>query len=81
MLLLNRRWDEDWDLHDADLDDAGAQVDALYEASARPGDDSDAEHRVLAGLLDDLDVPHALQVALDAGGSAARLLSRALLLD
>ena len=80
MLLLNRRWDQDWDLHDADLEQAASSVDALHEASARVGDEADADRQVLSALLDDLDVPRALQAALDAGGSAARLLSRALLL-
>jgi L-cysteine:1D-myo-inositol 2-amino-2-deoxy-alpha-D-glucopyranoside ligase len=81
MLLLNRRWDQGWELRTADLDDAAARVDALYEASGHSAPDRGAEQRVRDALLDDLDVPTAIDSALTAGGSAARLLVRTLALD
>lgn len=81
MLLLHRRWAQDWELRVADLDDAAAQVDALYEASARPGGHRAAEQEVRDALLDDLDVPAAVASALASGGTAARLLLRTLSLD
>lgn len=81
MLLLHRPWARDWELRTAELDDAAARVDGLYEASARSGEDHAGEQAVREALLDDLDVPAAVDSAMRAGGSAARLLLRTLSLD
>ena len=85
MLLLHRRWGEPWELHESDLDEAAARVDALYEVSPRSGPDraadSAVEPQLLEALLDDLDVPAAVAIALDAGGSTARMLLRILALE
>jgi cysteinyl-tRNA synthetase len=88
MLLLHRRWAEHWELHDSDLDEAAARVDALYEVSARTESERASGHshsgtdlQLLQALLDDLDVPSAVSIALKSGGSTARMLLRILALE
>lgn len=78
LLLLNRRWSEPWDYSPDLLEEAEAKVDELYAAAGRPDGRTAAEDEVHAALLDDLDVPRALAVALDAGGGAARAAVRLL---
>ena len=75
LLLVDRPWAGDWDYEPGALDAAAARLERLYAAAARgTGDDrSVAADAVTAALLDDLDVPTALAIAEDAGGSAARL--------
>jgi L-cysteine:1D-myo-inositol 2-amino-2-deoxy-alpha-D-glucopyranoside ligase len=76
LLLLDRPWHADWDFRPEALGAAAARLDALYAAAGRPGvDGADA---VLAALLDDLDVPRAIDVAVASGGAAARFLTRTL---
>ena len=72
LLLLNRPWSESWSYTPALLDDAAATLESLRLAAAGPGDQGRDE--VLAALVDDLDVPAAVQVALDVGGAGARRL-------
>jgi cysteinyl-tRNA synthetase len=76
LLLLSRRWSEGWDYDPAAFEDVERQLDALYAVSAIPFDNNDesAEGAVLAALRDDLNVPQALDIALESGGSAARAL-------
>lgn len=71
LLILNRRWNEPWDFTTAELDDAETTLEQLYAAAASPGF-APGVAAVPAALLDDLDVPRALQLALDDGGQAAR---------
>ena len=52
---------------------AAALLDDLYAAAAKPGGDSGVA-AVPAALLNDLDVPRALEIALEDGGHAARTL-------
>lgn len=72
MLVLDRRYDEAWDHTDAGLERAGQRRDALHAAAGRPGSDETAQRAVLEALCDDLDVPRALDVAIEQGGQAAR---------
>lgn len=74
LLILDRRWDEPWDFREDDLDAAADRVDRLSVHAGRPLHRPEAEAEVLAALGDDLDVPRALDVAEEAGGSAARVL-------
>jgi len=79
LLILDRRWDQDWDFSPADLDAAGAKLDRLHAAAGRPGRGSAgsgaaALTAMRAALADDLDVPAALRVAENDGGQAARSL-------
>jgi cysteinyl-tRNA synthetase len=74
-LILDRRWDQDWDFSRAGLDVAGARLERLHAAAGRPGgNDGAAVAAMRAALADDLDVPAALQIAEDEGGQAARSL-------
>ncbi len=77
LLILNRRWDQDWDYDRAGLEEAAAQLERLQAAAGRP-DRASAGHAgspsaaVRAALADNLNVPGALEIAEEAGGSAAR---------
>jgi cysteinyl-tRNA synthetase len=72
MLLLDRSYGQAWDHTDAALEQAATRLDALHSAAGRTGDDEAATHAVLAALADDLDVTRALDLAIEAGGQAAR---------
>lgn len=77
LLVLDRRWDEDWDYGPAGLEMAAARLERLQAAAGRPdraaaGHGDSAAAAVRAALADDLDVPGALRIAEEAGGSAAR---------
>ena len=74
MLLLDRAWAEPWEFHAADLDGAALRLDRLYAAAARATGSESGVAAVTARLLDDLDVPGALDVAEDEGGAVARQL-------
>ncbi|ACV78927.1 cysteine--tRNA ligase [Nakamurella multipartita] len=72
MLLLNRPWGSGWEYHEADLEAASADLEALYVAAGRPNRSAGAAEAVTAALLNDLDVPAAVAVARQEGGDAAR---------
>jgi cysteinyl-tRNA synthetase len=72
LLCLNRRWADPWTFTRDALDAAAATIEELYSAAAKPATTGSA--LVPAVLLDDLDVPQALQIALTEGGQAARTL-------
>jgi cysteinyl-tRNA synthetase len=72
MLLLDRRYDQAWEHSEAALEAAAVRRDALHAAAGRPGGDESARTAVLAALAHDLDVPRALDVAIEEGGQAAR---------
>ncbi|HUY49610.1 MAG TPA: cysteine--tRNA ligase [Streptosporangiaceae bacterium] len=79
LLILDRRWDQDWDYDRAGLDRAAARLDRLHAAAGRPdratpGTGGAAVAAVRAALASDLDVPAALRIAETDGGQAARVL-------
>lgn len=76
LLILDRRWDRDWDFSPAGLDAAGARLDRLHAAAGRPdrGMAGAGAAAVRAALAADLDVPAALAIAEEEGGQAARSL-------
>ena len=88
LLILDRRWDQDWDFSRAALDAAGGRLERLHAAAGRPDRaiaggggrdlrslrDGAAVAAVRAALASDLDVPAALQIAEEEGGQAARSL-------
>jgi cysteinyl-tRNA synthetase len=78
LMLLDRHWSEGWEFRPELLARATDALHELYAAAARPGGPAAAEEEVAAALLDDLDVPRALAVAIEAGGAAGRLLVRTL---
>ncbi|MHB1740848.1 MAG: cysteine--tRNA ligase [Actinomycetes bacterium] len=72
MLLLDRPYDTPWEFVESDVAAAAARAEALFAAAARPGSADAPVNEVVLRLLDDLDVTGATQVALEAGGEAAR---------
>lgn len=75
LMILDRPWAHDWDYSAAALDAAAARLGDLYHAAGRTHEASqhgaDEVRRLLAA---DLNVPAALEVAIEAGGAPARLL-------
>jgi len=73
MLILDRRWSEDWDYERSGLDRAAARVERVAAAANRPtrGPGDAAHAAIAAALARDLDVPAALEIAEDAGGKPA----------
>ena len=71
-LLLDRHHLAAWDYSDTELDRATGRLEALHAAAGRPGGSAAGSEAVLQALTEDLDVPRAIDVALDAGGQAAR---------
>ena len=75
LMILDRPWGQNWDYRPALLEAAAARLDTLYQAAAQnaPNDPAavDALRRLLA---DDLNVPAAVDLAIEAGGAAARTL-------
>jgi cysteinyl-tRNA synthetase len=80
LLCLNRHWSDSWSYESSALDTAEATLERLYAAAARPGM-APGVAAVPAALLDDLDVPRALDIALEDGGQAARTLIEVLALS
>jgi cysteinyl-tRNA synthetase len=81
LALLDRPWAQPWDFSDDVLTAAEGRLDALYSAAGHPGEaPQTVTEEAVAALLDDLDVPRALDAVLDspATGGAARLLVRLL---
>jgi cysteinyl-tRNA synthetase len=76
LLILERRWREPWEYDESNLDDAEARVDELQGASSRRARDEHAGKEIVRALLEDLDVPRALEVAADCGGEPLRHLMR-----
>ena len=81
LMILNRGWASEWDYAPAELAAAEGQLDALHAAAGRRDDSEAAEREVLARLLDDVDVPGALAVAMESGGRSARVLAQVLALN
>jgi L-cysteine:1D-myo-inositol 2-amino-2-deoxy-alpha-D-glucopyranoside ligase len=76
LLILDRRWEQDWDYDRAGLEAAAARLERLHAAAGRADQaaagEGGAVAAVRAALADDLDVPAALGIAEVEGGSAAR---------
>jgi cysteinyl-tRNA synthetase len=80
LLILDRRWDADWDFEPLGLDAAAARLERLHAAAGRPDHGDGAVAAVRAALANDIDVPEALRIAEDSGGQAARTLGSLLAL-
>jgi cysteinyl-tRNA synthetase len=72
LLCLNRPWAEPWSYTGAGLDEAAALLDQLYTAAGKPDAGIAVESSVADVLLSDLDVPAAIALAVEHGGSTAR---------
>jgi cysteinyl-tRNA synthetase len=76
LMVLDRPWAQNWDYRPALLDAAAARLDSLYQAAGRNAPNDPAAVAALRRLLaDDLNVPAALDLAVEAGGAAARTLA------
>ncbi|MDE0804240.1 MAG: cysteine--tRNA ligase [Acidimicrobiales bacterium] len=78
--ILDRPWRETWDFDHGDLAAAEEKLEALWSATARPGGSDAAVTAACEALLDDIDVPRALDIALEDGGEAARTVAKILAL-
>ena len=79
MMILDRHWSDSWDYRPALLDAAADRLAALYQAAGRAASAHPAAVPEIVRLLSsDLDVPAALDVAIEAGGAAARTLAATL---
>jgi cysteinyl-tRNA synthetase len=79
MMILDRRWADSWDYTPALLAAAHQRLDDLYRAAGRTHPDGAHALSKIRGLLaDDLDLPAALNIAIESGGSPARTLSATL---
>jgi cysteinyl-tRNA synthetase len=81
LLILNRPWAEPWSWSRDALDAAAATLDDLYAAAARPDAALCGSAAIPARLLEDLDVPTALAMAVEDGGQSARTLIEMLALS
>lgn len=77
LMILDRAWADTWDYQPALLETAADRLERLYGAAGRaaPGGDQAASQELRRLLAGDLDVPAALDHAIEAGGTAARTLS------
>ncbi|HLI38311.1 MAG TPA: cysteine--tRNA ligase [Streptosporangiaceae bacterium] len=76
LLILDRRWDADWDYDKRALDAAAGRLESLQAAAGRTRatGETAAVTAIRSVLAADLDVPAALGIAEEAGGEAARSL-------
>jgi cysteinyl-tRNA synthetase len=76
LMILDRPWAQSWDYQPGLIDAAAARLESLYQAAGRTvsGDPAavDEMRRLLAA---DLDVPAALDLAIETGGGPARKLA------
>jgi cysteinyl-tRNA synthetase len=79
-LLLDRPWATPWDYTPAAVTRAADRLDALHVAAGQRHTSGAAQAAVLDALVADLDVPRALDIAIEDGGSAARDLVQVLAL-
>jgi cysteinyl-tRNA synthetase len=72
LLILSRRWGDSWEFDEPALEKAAAELERLWHYDAKAGGSEAAAEQVRAALLDDLDVPRALDIAREAGGQVQR---------
>lgn len=79
LMILDRPWAASWDYRPALLDVAATRVENLYQAAGRTGGGSEAALDELRHLLaSDLNVPAAIDLAIEVGGAPARTLATTL---
>ena len=72
LMILDRPWSEDWDYSPALLAKAGKRLEELYRAAGRTSKAPAAVKETDRLLAADLNVPAAVDVAIEDGGAAAR---------
>ena len=70
-LILSRPWRAAWEFEESALDEATAHLDDMWRSATTPVESEGARRKVVAALLDDLDVPTSLAIAKEAGGRTA----------
>jgi cysteinyl-tRNA synthetase len=78
LMILDRPWGEDWDYSPALLDRAETRLEQLYRAAGRTQTASTALAETGRLLAAGLNVPAAVDVAVEEGGAAARSVSAVL---
>jgi cysteinyl-tRNA synthetase len=78
-MILDRPWHVTWDYRPELLERAAARLDSLFRAAGRTGgSDPGAAGELRRLLATDLNVPAALDLAIEAGGTPARSLATTL---
>lgn len=67
-VILSRSWGEDWAFDENMLARATEELDHLWVSASTSVDRDAARREVVVALLDDLDVPRAIDIARAAGG-------------
>ena len=79
LMILDRPWAESWDYQPGLLDVAMARLEDLYQAAGRTAaSDPAAVDEMRRLLATELDVPAALDLAIETGGGPARTLASVL---
>ena len=79
LMILDRPWAESWDYQPGLLDVAMARLEDLYQAAGRTAaSDPAAVDEMRRLLATELDVPAALNLAIETGGGPARTLASVL---
>jgi cysteinyl-tRNA synthetase len=79
LMILDRPWGQDWDYRPSLADAAAARLERLFGAAGRAGTRDPAAANEIGRLLaTDLNVPAAVDLAIEAGGPSARVLATAL---
>jgi len=79
LMILDRPWAESWDYQPGLLDTAAARLENLYQAAGRiAASDPAAVDEMRRLLATELDVPAALDLAIETGGGPARTLASVL---
>jgi cysteinyl-tRNA synthetase len=73
LMILDRPWADDWDYRADLLEEAAGRLERLYSAAGRTVQvDRHTEAEIGRLLAADLNIPAAVDLAIDAGGAAAR---------
>ncbi len=72
LMLIDRPWQKRWTFDPSHLEDASTKLEQVWAAAGRSTNDPSATAAAVAALHDDLDVPTALSIALEAGGATMR---------
>ena len=76
LMILDRPWAQHWDYRPGLLDASAARLEHLYQAAGRATSSDPAAMSELRRLLaTELDVPAALDLAIETGGGPARTLA------
>lgn len=78
LMILDRPWSRNWDYQPGLLDTAAARLESLYQAAGRASSHPAALDEMRRLLATDLNVPAALDLAIETGGVPARTLAATL---